>query len=191
MKAIQKLEAEGFKERGGRLVKQLDLETGLELTPEQATKKQAYEINNMFVDLLADSIPKKFKEEAKMEILDETLLQHVFQNQTDREELKEFGKKLWLPKPWILLSTKIKALPNRTKDHKRQKDIADIAALTILTNYKEYTPKIITLLKKEEVLKTLNQITPQEITKTETLLSFQNNTFKATLNNLIQEIKKL
>ncbi|MFA6269441.1 MAG: hypothetical protein WC652_06500, partial [archaeon] len=182
-KAIQKLEAEGFTERGGRLVKELDLQTGKELTPKQASKMPSYEINLMFVDLLTDHIPKGLKEETKMDILDEPLLAEVFNKKENREELIEFGRKLWLPQPWILLSTKIKALPRRTKNHKREKDIADIAGLLLLTNYKEYTQKVKKLLPQNEILKALNSITPQEITKTENLLGFQPNAFKATITN--------
>ena len=132
-KAIIKLESEGFREVNGRLLKPLDLSTGVELTPEQAAKKPQYEINNMYVDLLTDCIPEKLKKETKMSILDESFLYYVFSNPANREELIGFGKKLWLPKPWLLLATKIKALPGRTKDHKRQKDIADIAGLLLFS----------------------------------------------------------
>lgn len=127
VKAIEKLESEGFKEKGGRLYKQLDFDTGKELTPQEAQSKPYSEINDIFVDLLTDCIPGQLPKETSMKILDESLLYYAFTNPVNRTELAQFGKKLWLPKPWLLLATKIKALPGRTKDHKRQKDIADIA----------------------------------------------------------------
>ena len=61
--------------------------------------------------------------------IDESLLKHVFEEERNRIELKEFEKMLWLPTPEILLATKIKSLPNRTKDNKKTKDLCDIYSL--------------------------------------------------------------
>ena len=52
-----------------------------------------------------------------------------FKIKNNRIELKEFNKLLWLPSPEILLATKIKSVPNRTRDEKLIKDICDIYAL--------------------------------------------------------------
>ena len=45
------------------------------------------------------------------------------------DEIDDFGARIRLPKPDVLLSAKMAALPGRTKDHKRLKDILDIYAL--------------------------------------------------------------
>jgi hypothetical protein len=191
-KAIKKLEAEGFMEVGGRMLKQLDWETGKELTSEEAIKKAQFEINPMYVDLLADYLPKNLKKETKMDIFDEPLLSLVFEDKNNRTELKEFGRKLWLPKSWLLLATKIKAVPNRQKDHKRQKDICDIAALLLFEKSlqnKQGQASLLKAVQKHEILESLEGIKEQEISKTEEILEISKNSFKAALSKFLEEIQ--
>ncbi|HUV79857.1 MAG TPA: hypothetical protein VMW40_03390 [Candidatus Bathyarchaeia archaeon] len=62
--------------------------------------------------------------------IDEPLLSPVFHDEENRTELTEYNERLWLPTPEILLATKIKSAPTRTKDEKLIKDICDIYALS-------------------------------------------------------------
>lgn len=179
--AAKKLEQEGFTEAGGRMVKDLDYDTGKEVKPEEAREKPMYELHKMYVDLMVDHQPKNG---GKM-VFDEELLQYVFDDPKHREELEQFNKKLWIPQPWLLLAMKIKSLPNRQKDHKRQKDIADIAALILFTKNEDATYNLIEAIRKDKILQTLKSITPAEITGAETLLGLQPNSFKASLTTLI------
>jgi len=189
--AIKKLESEGFREINGKLCKPLDLATGIELTPEQAASKPMPDLNYMYIDLLTDNIPTKLKEETKMDILDESLLYYTFTNPTSREELEQFGKKLWLPKPWLLLTTKIKALPGRKQAHKRQKDIADIAGLLLFSREDGWEVVISQLHPRKEILLTLKGIKSDEIKQTENLLGVAEGAFRATLLDFIQKVDGL
>jgi len=114
-----------------RLLKQIDRETGDVLPTEKARDMPMYEIFQMYVDLIVDRIPEGFNSKYSFAPIDEPLLQPVFQDPKKRTEFELDGRTVWLPAPDILISMKMKSYPNRDKQHKRLKDIADIAALVL------------------------------------------------------------
>ncbi|MDO8537260.1 MAG: hypothetical protein Q7S21_00080 [archaeon] len=190
IRAMKKLEEEGFKEIGGRMVKELDFDTGKELSKEEALAKSAFDIHKMFVDLMVDCIPKSLDNKSSKLLLDETLLKYVFANKENREELEEFNKKLWLPKSWLLLAMKTKSLPERQKEDKRKKDIADIAAIMLFAREKSALPKMFEVLRKDKILQSLKEITQTEIKETESLLGVQPNSFNAVLSSIIHQVEQ-
>jgi len=116
-----------FKPMSFRLLKELHTETEEEIADGQIIP--AHFVFPLYIDLLVDYIPPKFKEVFHFQPADEPLLRFLFEMPEHREELKQFGKKLWLPKPELLLATKINALKHRDKEHKKIKDICDIFVL--------------------------------------------------------------
>src|SRR3989344_1717894 len=188
-KAMKKLEEEGFKEVGGRMVKELDYDTGKEISQEQAKAKPLFEVHKMYVDLMVDQIPKKFSFEKIGFMFDEELLKHVFEKNENREEMQEFSKKLWLPAPWVLLAMKTKSAPNRQKGDKRKKDLADMAALLLFKKQQDYALKLLEVLRKDKIFLCLKKIAPQEISETEQLLAIQLNSFNAALLEIIRQIE--
>ncbi len=189
-KAMKKLEEEGFKEVGGRMVKELDFETGKELSKEEAQAKPIFDIHKMFVDLMVDYIPKSLDEKNRKLLLDETLLEYVFAKKENHTELEEFSKKLWLPKPWVLLAMKTKSLPGRQKEGKRKKDIADIAAILLFAREKSAPPRMFEVLRKDKILQSLKGITQAEIKETESLLGVEPNSFNAVLSETIRQVEQ-
>ncbi len=174
---------------GGRLVKNLDYDTGKEMESEEAKAKPMSDLHQIYVDLLIDQKPKSKTWENMELVFDEELLSYVFDDEKHREELDQFHKKLWVPQPWLLLAMKVKALPRRQKDHKRQKDIADIAAILLFRSQPDYGIRLLRVAHKENILDSLNSITPKEITDTEKLIGVANNSFKTTLANTIRQIE--
>lgn len=130
-----------FKPLSFRLVKEIHTETEEEIINEE--KIPAHFIFPMYVDLIVDSIPADFKKNYGFNPIDEPLLKVVFEKK-EYAILKEFEKKLMLPKPEILIAMKINSLPDRDKEHKRIKDICDIFALAW---YSGLNPEKIDLLK--------------------------------------------
>lgn len=189
-KAMKKLEEEGFKEVGGRMVKELDFETGKELSKEEAQAKPIFDIHKMFVDLMVDYIPKSLDEKNRKLLLDETLLEYVFAKKENRTELEEFSKKLWLPKSWVLLAMKTKSLPGRQKEDKRKKDIADIAAILLFAREESAPPRMFEVLRKDKILQSLKGITQAEIKETEPLLGVEPNSFNAVLSETIRQVEQ-
>ncbi len=113
----------------------------------------AHFIFPMYVDVLVDNIPAKFKDFFHFQPADEPLLRFAFEDGGYREELKEYGKKLWLPKPELLLATKMNALKMRDKEHKRIKDLCDIFALLWYSKEKpqELKKKVIRFLPSKNI----------------------------------------
>ena len=128
-KSLATLKTMGFNNQGFRYYKELHYETGKELTPEEAKRTQTHDIFTMYIDPIVNDIHPSFKEIFGFTPADEPLLTPVFQHKKYRTELTEFSKHLLLPSPDILLATKIKSIPRRTKDEKLIKDICDIYAL--------------------------------------------------------------
>ena len=118
----------GFYEVGSRMVVQYHRESRRPLSEKEAKKIPMHDLFSMYVDLIVDNVPDGIKNILGFVPLDERMLGTVFDDGR-YDEIDKFGARIILPKPDILLSTKLAALPNRAKDHKRYKDIADIYAL--------------------------------------------------------------
>jgi len=134
-KTISLLEKNGFQPQGSRYHKDLSIENGRELTSEESKTEPSHNVFKMYVDLMVDNVHPCFREIFRFDPLDEELLSLVFENSKKRTELIKFKKLLWLPAPEILLSTKIKSLPDRTED-KKIKDICDIYAISFFSKKK-------------------------------------------------------
>ncbi|DAC72052.1 MAG TPA: hypothetical protein DSN98_07220 [Thermoplasmata archaeon] len=119
----------GFNNLGFRYYKEVHYETGKELTSEEAKRTPTHDIFTIYIDPIVNKIHPSFKETFGFNPVDEPLLTPVFHHKKYRRELTEFNKHLWLPTPDILLATKIKSVPRRTKDEKLIKDICDIYSL--------------------------------------------------------------
>lgn len=129
-RALALLKELGFQPLGFRFYKDIAFDTGEDLTPEQSRETPIHNIFKIYVDPIVNDIHPAFEEIFGFTPLDEPLLSPVFQDEKNRTELTEFNELLWLPKPEILLATKIKSAPTRTKDEKLIKDICDIYALS-------------------------------------------------------------
>lgn len=169
-----------FKSVSFRLLKEVHTETEEEIEDGKITP--AHFIFPMYVDVLVDFIPPKFKEVFHFHPADEPLLRFVFENAKYREELKEFNKKLWLPKPELLLATKINALKFRDKEHKKIKDLCDIFALMWYSNEKtqELPLKVRQFLSEKDIQKTVLCITAEDYQKA-----------SPQLNHSAEEIKRV
>ncbi len=154
-----------FKSVSFRLLKEIHTETEEEI--EEGKIIPTHFVFPMYVDLLVDNIPKKFKEVFGFNPADEPLLQFVFENSLYREEVKGFSKKLWLPKPALLLATKLNALQLRDKEHKKIKDICDIFALLWYTKQKpqQLAQQIINFVDKRNIIKLITMIYQEDYEK--------------------------
>lgn len=120
-----------FKPLSFRMMKEIHTETAEEIKDGEIVP--AHFIFPMYVDLIVDTIPKNFKRTFGFDPIDEPLLKIAFEKR-EHVIMKEFEKKLLLPKPELLLAMKINSLPGRDKEHKRIKDICDIFALAWYTD---------------------------------------------------------
>ena len=169
-----------FKSVSFRLLREVHTETEEEI--EEGKIIPAHFIFPMYIDVLVDHIPAKFKEVFRFQPADEPLLRFVFEDQKHREELKEFHKKLWLPKPELLLATKLNALKHRDKEHKKIKDLCDIFALLWYSKEKprELKKKIIQFVSAEKIHASVSTINEDDYQKA----SLQ-------LNHSVEEIQRV
>ncbi len=177
-KATRILEKDlGFEPISFRLRKDLHSETGKEIKENEHVP--AHFRFNMFIDPIIDRIPKNFTKILKFHPIDEPLLQFAFEQEKYRSNKQTLHKKLLLPSVSLMVAMKIKALPNRGKQHKRVKDICDLFALIW---YGEETTKSI----KEQIT---NLVTIKDITKAiECLEKDSLEAASSALNHTINEI---
>lgn len=151
-----------FKSVSFRLLKEIHTETQEEIGEGQIIPP--HYIFPMYIDVLVDNIPKNFKEIFHFQPADEPLLRFVFEYEKYREELKGFNKILWLPKPELLLATKLNALVLRDKEHKRIKDLCDIFALLWYTKDKpqELKEKMLRFLEIEDIKSVIKIVTEDD-----------------------------
>jgi len=134
------------------------------------------------VDLLVDFVPSTFKKVFHFQPISLPLLRFVFEQKKYRNELENFNKKLWLPKVELLLATKITALKERDKGHKRVKDLCDIFALLWYSDEKPhlYKEKIILFISREDIRTSIESIKEEDYKNAATQL-----------NHTLEEIKRV
>ena len=76
--AIRLIEDMGFRPISFRLAKDFDLETGMELTPEESAKLPLFQIFQLYVDPVVDYIHPKIKQVLGFVPIDEPLLSLIF-----------------------------------------------------------------------------------------------------------------
>ena len=110
-RSIALLKELGFQPLGFRLYKDINVDTGEDLTPEQSRETPIHNIFKIYVDPIVNDIHPALEGIFGFTPIDEPLLSPVSQDENNRIELTEFNELLWLPKPEILLATKIKSAP--------------------------------------------------------------------------------
>jgi hypothetical protein len=99
----------------------------------------------------------------------------VFREKANRTIEKSFGKNLWLPKPHVLLATKLNSVIDRDKEHKRVKDIADIFALLWFSDVEIMAIKLnlLEFYDRGNIKKIIGSISKQEIINVASITGFK------------------
>lgn len=152
-----------FKPLSFRFMKEIHTETEEEI--KEGEIAPVHFIFPMYVDLIVDHIPDNFKKTFGFNPIDEPLLRFVFKR-NESIIIKEFGKKLLLPKPELLLAMKINSLPNRDKEHKKIKDIGDMFALLWYAGINPEKVKLAKYVSEKSITKCLQAISGDDFKKT-------------------------
>lgn len=185
-KVMTKLINLGFKKISFRLFKELHSETMKELTKEEAKRTPLHYIFPMYVDLIISKTEPSIKSKLGFMPIDEPLLKHVFGNSAYRKEIKEFGKKVIIPSPALLLAMKINSIEGRDKEHKKIKDICDLTALCLYSGVgiEEVKQKLIKFLTKIKIKNNLKAINKEDIKKVAQILAFKEDILFDLINKL-------
>lgn len=185
-RSMKTLEKQGFKPIGFRYIKEFHSETKNELKPPELETTPAHFVFPLYIDPIVDMIHPKFYKVFNFHPIDEPLLKPVFKNDTNRTTIPIDNKKLWIPKPHILLATKLNSLIGRDKEHKKIKDITDIYALIWYTDIE--IQKIKTGLEKvldtKFIRHAINNIQDKEIEAVEDIIGISQKEIKRILLEL-------
>ena len=116
-----------------RYYKNIHAETGNDLSDEEVKLMPQHMYFQMYVDPIMSYANNELKLALGFTPIDEPLLKYAFKVKKYRKYVEEFGRKLLLPAPEILLAAKICSSMLRDKEHKRYKDICDITALCLFS----------------------------------------------------------
>jgi hypothetical protein len=123
----------GFEQVSFRFLKQLDYETGRALSPEEAKRVPSHNLIYLYIDAALPEAGKDVKTRLGFLPPDEPVLAEVFRDRTKMRTVMLENKKIFIPNPAHILAMKLNAVGNRTQDHKKIKDICDIAALCLFS----------------------------------------------------------
>ena len=103
-------------------------ETGAVLNEEDARSFPIHNLFYLYVDPIVDQIHPQHNEFFSIYPIDEPILARAF-NENIFTRIRMNGVEILLPKPHILIATKLKAYPDREKEDKKIKDACDLYAL--------------------------------------------------------------
>lgn len=125
---VRSLEGIGYEGAAFRMVKYYARDARRPLSREEASRMPLYDMFAMYVDLMVDRVPPGAKEALGFVPADEPMIGHAMSGGLS-DEVDGFGGRALLPRPEVLLASKIVSMPRRQDGHKRWKDIADMYAL--------------------------------------------------------------
>ena len=117
---------------------------------------------------------------------DEPLLTKIFEEKLYKTT-NEFGVEILLPNPEALLSTKLNWVLERTKDHKRIKDIADIYALIFYSDSKiaDLRSKVVAILGQKKINKVISAFTDKDFEEASKAISVNAEQMKNVIKSFI------
>ena len=118
--------------------------------------------------------------------VDEPLLSQVFAGKRFASR-EEFRAKLMLPRPAVLLATKLNSVSNRDKEHKRMKDIADIYGLVWYSDDEliDLRTELFAMIDREKVASVLSSFREEDYSVVARNLGIE----RAEVSRVISELK--
>jgi len=155
------------------------------LTPEESAELPLYQIFQLCIDPVVDYIHPKIKSLLGFVPIDEPLLSLVFQDKM-YTITPLFEKTVLLPKPHVLLAMKLNSAPNRDKENKRIKDIADIYALLWHSDITlpQLKKQLFSIYPKEKARKTIQNFTKEDMNRVSTAIGINTQEISRVLTEL-------
>ena len=186
-RAIERIEEVGFEPVGFRFMKCFHTETRRELSADEARRTNQAFIFNMYIDPLVDKIHPDLKKLFGFVPIDEPLLAEVFSSKKS-SPVREFGSKVILPKPSVLLAMKLNSVSKRDKEQKRLKDIIDIYGLLWYSDEKPETirEELLSTLKREKITSVVSSFREEELAAVARNLGVE----KSEVANVMAELRR-
>ena len=174
-----------FTPQSFRLFKQIHTESGEVLQENKAKDIPMYQIIQIYVDLIVNTIPEGFQNKFGFTPIDEPLLDYVFKDENHRKEITDFNRNILVPDQLILLATKLKSYPNRDKAHKRIKDACDIAALLMFNLEEIDRDEMIELIGSDAIEQFKKKRNKDEIGKVSEILDIDRTVVESSIMNIL------
>jgi hypothetical protein len=191
LKFFKYLEENNFSWVGYRFLKGYDYDTKKELTKEEMSRKPSFEVIEFFIDPVVDSMNPLLRAELFINPIDEPLLSLVFENKLiNRINLGNHREvEAVIPKPEVLLAMKFNSVDDRTKEHKRIKDIMDIFALIWYSELEidEMKEKVSDLKDFKEIEKSILRFTEDELQQASKIIDFDYEDMKNIFKTFISQ----
>ena len=189
-RSLQRIEELGYTRSRFGFVQNFNRETGQKISEAAAADLPLYEVFEMFVDIIPDTTAlDEFSEIFGFRPPAEPLLQQVF---TGDRAAPLTDAVAWpvptevvIADPAVLAVMKIRSVPDRKKEQKRVKDLADLHALLwYVTEYAEIRAQVCDLATADE-LATLSDVVDDElVTAAGTLLQVDPELVRASIDRL-------
>ena len=101
------------------------------MTSEEAKQIPSFGLIPMYIDAMLPQVDARVIELLGFTPPDEPILDRAFHEPGSTQNIRILGSDVKAPKPALLLAMKLNSVGNRTMDHKRIKDLCDIAALCL------------------------------------------------------------
>ncbi len=137
---------------------------------------------------MVNRIPDKIRDVLGVAPADEPMITQIFEKKLYKT-ITAFGVDVLLPNPEIMLATKLNWVLQRTKDHKRIKDIADIYALIWYTdtNMKHLQKSVASLITQGKINKVLSSFRDNDLKCVSKEIGVDVDQIKSVFNNFIPE----
>ena len=187
-KSIIALKEIGFTPQSFRMVQIYHSEEMRPLTEEESKRVPAYNLFHFYVDLMVNRVPDKIRDVLGVTPADEPMITQIFEKKLYKT-ITAFGVDVLLPNPEIMLATKLNWVLQRTKDHKRIKDIADIYALIWYTdtNMKHLQKSVASLITQGKINKVLSSFRDNDLKCVSKEIGVNVDQIKSVFNNFIPE----
>ncbi len=136
---------------------------------------------------MVNRIPENISTHLGITPVDEPMITQIFEKKLYKT-VKEFGVNILLPNPEVLLATKLNSVLERTKDHKRIKDIADIYALIWCTNTnpKRLQNSVAKLITQNKINEVISSFTDEDLESASKAITVDIKQMKMVLNSFIK-----
>jgi len=189
LKFFRYLEENGFSWVGYRFLKGYDYDTKRELTKEEMSRRPSFEVIEFYVDPIVDSLNPLLQSELLINPIDEPLLSLVFKDKSVNKITLSDHREITvvIPKPEVLLAMKFNSVDDRTKEHKRIKDIMDIFALIWYSEYEmgDMREKVSCLKGLKDIEKSILRFKEDELLQASKAIDFEYEDVKNVFKNFI------
>lgn len=127
-RTVRSLEGIGYEGAGHHMVKHYDWDTRRPLTEEEASRTPSHNMLSMYVDLMVDNVPPGARDALGFAPAVEKMIGHALVGGLS-DEIDGFGAHILLPRPEVLLATRISSVRLRPEGRRKWKDVADMYAL--------------------------------------------------------------